>query len=101
MRIRILEKNAKELKFEIEGEGHTICNQLEDTILEDEKVEISGYNIKHPLTSKPIVYIRTKGRTKPETALKNAIEKILTRERTFKIEFTKAIKEWQDSKKQT
>ena len=77
MHIRILERNTNELKFEIEGEGHTICNQLGDVILEDEKVEIAGYNIKHPLTSKPIVYIRTKGKRRPETALKKAINKIL------------------------
>lgn len=99
MHIRILEKNANELRFEIDGEGHTICNQLADVILEDETVEIAGYNIQHPLISKPIVYIRTKGRKKPETVLKKAVNKILKRERAFKIKFEKAVTEWQGSEK--
>jgi len=98
LKVKILDQKSNELKIEIEGEGHTLCNHLENVILEDEAVEIAGYNIKHPLTSSPILYIRTKGRTKPKTVLIRALKKILHEEQLFKTKFENAIKVWESSK---
>jgi len=99
MRVKILEKKPGELKLEIEGEGHTFCNLLEDVLLEDETVEIAGYEISHPLTSNPIIHIRMKGRRRPETALKEAVEKILRREKELRMEFKRAMEEWRKTAK--
>ena len=98
MKIKVLKRTTNELKLEIEGEGHTLCNLLEKVLLEDETVEMTGYNIPHPLISRPIIYVRTKGRRKPETAIKDAVKKILKREREFKTEFKRALEEWNRSK---
>ena len=76
LNIKILDKKTNELKIEIEGEGHTLFNHLENIILEDEAVEIAGYNIKHPLTSRPVLYIRTNGRKNPQTVLVRALKKL-------------------------
>jgi len=95
MKMKVLEKTSNELKIEIEGEGHTFCNVLQKTLLEDDTVEMVGYNIPHPLVSNPIVYLRTKGRRKPETALRDAAEKIRERSTVFSVTFEKALKEWQ------
>lgn len=95
MKMKILEKTSNELKIEIEGEGHTFCNVLQKTLLEDDAVEMAGYDIPHPLVSNPIVYLRTKGRRKPETALRDAAEKIRGRSTVFRVSFEKALKEWQ------
>ena len=95
MKMKVLEKTSNELKIEIEGEGHTFCNVLQKTLLEDDTVEMVGYNIPHPLVSNPIVYLRTKGRRKPETALRDAAEKIRERSTVFRVTFEKALKEWQ------
>jgi len=95
MQVRVLEKKANELKLEIEGEDHTFCNVLQKALLEDETIEMAGYNIPHPLVSNPIVYVRTKGRREPETALRNAAEKIRKGNREFRETFEKALKEWQ------
>jgi len=95
MKMKVLEKTSNELKIEIEGEGHTFCNVLQKTLLEDDTVEMAGYNIPHPLVSNPIVYLRTKGRRKPETALRDAAEKIRERSTVFSVTFEKALKEWQ------
>lgn len=94
MQIKVLKRTTNELKLEIEGEGHTLCSLLEKVLLEDETIEMAGYNIPHPLISKPIIYIRTKGRRNPEAALKDAVEKILERDREFRTEFKKALEEW-------
>ena len=95
MKVRILERKSNELKVEIEGEGHTLCNVLQKALLEDDTIEMAAYNIPHPLISNPIVYVRTKGRRRPETALLEAVEKIRGRSRDFGTAFERALKEWQ------
>jgi len=95
MNINVLEKKTNELRIEIDGEGHTFCNALQKVLLEDETIEIAGYDIPHPLISKPIIYVRTKGKRHPETALREAAEKIRARSKEFRVSFEKALKEWQ------
>ena len=99
MDIKVLKKTPDELRIEILGEGHTFCNVLQKVLLEDETVEIGGYRIEHPLISNPVVYVRMKEKRKPEkrpeTALKEAAEKIRHRSREFRTGFEKALKEWQ------
>jgi len=98
MQVKVLEKKPNELKIEIEGEDHSFCNVLQRVLLEDETIEMAGYNIPHPLVSSPIVYVRTKGQKRPETALRNAAEKIRKQNKEFKETFEKALKDWQKAK---
>jgi DNA-directed RNA polymerase subunit L len=51
-------------------------------------VELAGYDISHPLTPTPVIYVRTKGDVKPEEALLKALEKA----REMNEEFRKALK---------
>jgi DNA-directed RNA polymerase subunit L len=95
MNLKILEKGPNEMRVEIEGEGHTFCNVLQKALLEDETIEMAGYDLPHPLISNPVVYVRTKGKRHPETALREAAEKIRARNREFRASFEKALKEWQ------
>ena len=95
MEIKILKKTTNELKIEIEGEGHTFGNVLQKALLEDDTIEMAGYNIKHPLISNPTVYVRTKEKRKPEAALRDAAKKIRERSKGFRKSFEKALKEWQ------
>ncbi|RLI20408.1 DNA-directed RNA polymerase subunit L [Candidatus Bathyarchaeota archaeon] len=92
MKIKILKKEGNELKFELEGEGHTFCNLLQKTLLEDEDIEIAGYNIPHPLAGNPIIHVRTKGAKSPEKALIEAIEKIKEKRKEFEEALNKALK---------
>jgi len=98
MQVKVLERKPNELKIEIEGEDHSFCNVLQKVLLEDETIEMAGYNIPHPLVSNPIVYVRTKGQRRPETALKHATEKIRKQNSEFRDVFEKALKEWQRGK---
>jgi DNA-directed RNA polymerase subunit L len=98
MQVKVLEKKPNELKIEIEGEDHSFCNVLQRVLLEDETIEMAGYHIPHPLVSSPIVYVRTKGQRRPETALRNAAEKIRKQNKEFKETFEKALKDWQKAK---
>ena len=76
MKVKVLTKSDKELKIEIEGGTHGICNLLAKRLLEDKTVEFAGYDVPHPLASSPIIYLRMKGTAKPEDALIRAVEKV-------------------------
>jgi DNA-directed RNA polymerase subunit L len=99
MEVKILKKTPDEMSVEVIGEGHTFCNLLEKVLLEDDTVEVGGYSLQHPLVSNPIVHVKMKEKRKPEkrpeTALKEAAEKIRHRNREFKASFAKALEEWQ------
>ena len=98
MRIKVLKEAPSELKIEIEGEGHTFCNALQEILLEDDMVELAGYDLPHPLVSNPIVYIRTKGQHKPEIALRDAVKKLQERNMEFRRTFKKALEVWEQER---
>ena len=92
MEIKILKKTANELKLEVEGAGHGLCNLLQKRLLENENVDLAGYDVPHPLSSHVIIYVRTKGKVKPEEALREAIKKISEMNKGFRRELKKAFK---------
>ncbi len=95
MKIKVLKRTSNELKIEVEGEGHTLCNVIQKALLEDDTIEMAGYDVPHPLVDSAIVYVRTKGKGKPEAALREAKKKILGRNKEFRKSFKKALKDWQ------
>ncbi|MCW3976367.1 MAG: DNA-directed RNA polymerase subunit L [Candidatus Bathyarchaeota archaeon] len=99
MNIKVRKKTSEELEVEVEGEGHTFCNVLQRALLEDEAVEMAGYNIAHPLVANPVVYVRMKKKRKPkkkpEIALREATEKIRQQTEQFRKRLEEALKNWQ------
>jgi DNA-directed RNA polymerase subunit L len=95
MRIKVLKRKTNELKIEVEGEGHTFCNALQKSLLEDDTIEMAGYDVPHPLFDSAIVYVHTKGQRKPEVAIKEAAKRILGQSKEFRRAFNKALKVWQ------
>ena len=99
MDIKILKKTPDEMQVEIIGEGHTLCNVLEKALLEDPTVEVGGYSLQHPLVANPVVHVRMKEKRKPEkrpeTALKEAAERIRHRSKECRISLEKALEQWQ------
>jgi DNA-directed RNA polymerase subunit L len=92
LKVKLLKKTENELKIEVEGAGHTICNLLQKCMLEDENIDVAGYDVPHPLASNPVIYLRTKDNVKPEEALKKALEKALDINREFSKALEKALK---------
>ncbi len=93
MKVNTLKKTQNELKIEIEGAGHTLCNLLQKKILEEKNVELAGYDIPHPLAQNAVITVRTKGTMKPEQALKNALQNAREMNREFSKELSKALKQ--------
>jgi len=95
MKIMIQKKTKNELKIEIEGEGHTFCNVIQKALLKDKRVDLAGYNISHPLIANPVIYLRTKGRSRSESVLRDAVREVQKDTEAFKVAFDEALKEWQ------
>jgi DNA-directed RNA polymerase subunit L len=72
MEIKILKEDKNKIEFEVVGEDHTLCNAIRDELWNNEDVEISAYNIKHPLISNPIMLVET-SKGDPKKALQNAV----------------------------
>ena len=92
MKVKVLTKSDNELKIEIEGGTHGICNLLAKRLLEDKTVEFAGYDVPHPLASSPIIYLRMKGTAKPEDALIRAVEKVREANDAFGEELDRVLK---------
>lgn len=92
MKVKVLKKEGKELKIELEGAGHGLCNLLQKKLLDDKSVDMAGYDIPHPLASNPVIYVRMKGTVKPEEALRRAAEKAREANQLFSEALEKALK---------
>jgi DNA-directed RNA polymerase subunit L len=92
LKIKVLKKSDNELKIEIEGATHGLCNLLQKRLLEDKAVDFAGYDVPHPLASSPTIYVRMKGSAKPEDAYARAIEKIRETNETFSKELNRVMK---------
>jgi DNA-directed RNA polymerase subunit L len=92
LKVKVLKKSGNELRIEIEGSGHGLCNLLQKKLLEDKTVDMAGYDVPHPLASNPIIYVRMKGNVKPEVALRKAAEKAREANEVFSKELDKALK---------
>jgi DNA-directed RNA polymerase subunit L len=92
MKVKTLKRTSNELKIEVEDAGHSLCNLLQKKLLEDESVDLAGYDVPHPLASSSIIYVRTKGKVKPEEALLKAVEKARDANKEFSKELQKALK---------
>jgi len=60
MKVEVLKNTANELKIQVEGEGHSLLNLLQKTILENDAIEMAGYDVPHPLIDRAILYVHTK-----------------------------------------
>ncbi len=89
MKIKVLKKSGNELKIEIEGTSHGLCNLIQKKLLEDQNVDLAGYDVPHPLASNPVIYVRMMGNAKPEDALISAAEKVREANEAFSKELAR------------
>jgi DNA-directed RNA polymerase subunit L len=92
MKVTILKQTDNELKIEIEGAGHGICNLLQKKLLENKSVDQAGYDVPHPLASNPIIYVRMKGKAKPKDALLEASQEARESNKAFGAALETALK---------
>ncbi|MQY54497.1 MAG: DNA-directed RNA polymerase subunit L [Methanosarcinales archaeon] len=89
-KVKILEKKEKEVRIEIEGEDHTLLAPLTSKLLEDEKVDLATYNIKHTLMSNPVLYVKMK-EGDPIEAVKSAAASLASDFEEFERKYKAAV----------
>jgi DNA-directed RNA polymerase subunit L len=92
MQINVLSKNEHELEVEVLGENETLLNPIKQALLSDKDVDFAEYIIEHPSLSVPKIYLRTKGKAKPEVVLKRTIKALVAEFDAFETEFVNQLK---------
>ena len=88
MEFKVIEESKTKIVFELTEETHTFCNALRKELEETKGVELSVYDIDHPLVGIPKFQIETKG-VEPRKALKDALKTLKRTVDEFKKEVGK------------
>lgn len=76
MKIILISEDDSELKFEVQGEGHTLLNLLQQVLMNYKNVESVGYAVPHRLIDSSVFHIKTKGGGKPVATIIKASKEI-------------------------
>lgn len=88
MEIEVLDSKKNELKIEIKGESHTLCNSLVKELWNDKSVKSAGYLLESTMEENPILTIITAGKS-PKKALSDAAERLSKKIDEFATKFKK------------
>jgi DNA-directed RNA polymerase subunit L len=91
LKVNVVKKSKGFLKVEVEGEGHTFGHLMQDALLQDKTVDWAGYDLPHPLFTRPVIALRMKGESSAEKALERAAKKIHADTEEFIEKFSAAV----------
>jgi DNA-directed RNA polymerase subunit L len=91
LKVNVLKRSKGFLKVEVEGEGHTFGHLMQDALLQDKTVDWAGYDLPHPLFTKPVITLRMKGESSAEKALERAAKKVQQDTEEFIEKFSAAV----------
>ena len=60
MKLHKLRVEGKTLEMEVGGEGHTLLNLLQSSLLKISNVKMAGYSKPHPLMDRSVFYVTLK-----------------------------------------
>jgi DNA-directed RNA polymerase subunit L len=66
-------EEGKQFEMEVGGEGHTLLNLLQSSLLKNGNVKMAGYSKPHPLMDRSVFYVTLKsGKNFDKTLIKGA-----------------------------
>jgi len=77
MKTNIIEENANEMKIEFVDEDHTVPNLTKSILVDDDRVEITSYDIKHPDLSDPVLHVKVDEGSNPREVIKEVLNSSL------------------------
>lgn len=93
MRLRVTKREDGLLEMAVGGEGHTLLNLLQSSLLKNEDVMMAGYSKPHPLMSRAILRLNMREGKPPEEALLAAAKDAKARVNEFLTEFMRQVEE--------
>lgn len=92
MKLNLVSKTDNELEIEVHGENETLLNPIKQALLNDKDVDFAEYIIEHPSLAVPKIFLRTKGKVKPEVVLKRTIKALVAEFDAFETGFAAQLK---------
>jgi len=75
VKVNVVKQEGGYMEMEFSGEGHTLLNLLQESLLEDGNVEMAGYSKPHPLMDRSKLFIRLRKGEEHLDAVKRAVER--------------------------
>jgi DNA-directed RNA polymerase subunit L len=72
LKLNIIKKENERLEIEFGGEGHTLLNIIQSSLLENQDVKMAGYSKPHPLMNRSRLFIIMNQEKDPQNALLKA-----------------------------
>jgi DNA-directed RNA polymerase subunit L len=94
MKINITKREPGYVEFDFSGEGHTLLNLLQSSLIEDKNVEMAGYSKPHPLMDRSRLFVKLKKGDNVLEAIKKACENGDGKLDEFLREFEKSLSEF-------
>lgn len=91
MKINITKREKGYVEFDFSGEGHTMLNLLQSSLIEDKNVEMAGYSRPHPLMNRSRLFIKLKRGDNVLGAVKKAAENADSKLDEFLGQFEKSL----------
>ena len=88
MELKVIEKSKKRLVFDLIGCDHTFSGALKKELWNDKSVNISAYNVEHPLVGIPRFIVETSDKD-PEKVLLDAVKRLEKKNESFLDDFKK------------
>ncbi len=92
MKLNVISKTEHEMEIEVHGENETLLNPIKQALLNDKDVDFAEYIIEHPSLAVPKIFIRTKGKAKPDVVVKRTIKGLVAEFDEFETAFAAQIK---------
>lgn len=93
MKVNVVKQEGNYMEMEFSGEGHTLLNLLQESLLEEEDVEMAGYSKPHPLMDRSKLFVRLRKGEDHLDAVKRAVERADGKLDEFLGEFEKSLAE--------
>jgi DNA-directed RNA polymerase subunit L len=94
MKINIANRETGYVEMDFSGEGHTLLNLLQSSLLENDNVEMTGYSKPHPLMDRSRLFIRLRKGDDIMGTLKKATDNAELKLDEFLEQFEKSLSEF-------
>jgi DNA-directed RNA polymerase subunit L len=96
MKINITKQENMIIEMDFSGEGHTLLNLIQSSLLEDSNVEMAGYTKPHPLMDRSKLFIQLKKKENPLEVIKRASMKANGKLDEFLEVFNKSVQDFKE-----
>lgn len=93
VKLNVVSRSDNELEVEVHGENETLLNPIKQALLADKDVDFAEYIIEHPSLSVPKIFVRTKGKAKPDAVLKRTLQGLIAEFDAFETAFAAQLKQ--------